>query len=100
MTIGRPHAKAIGSGSTVAEFLQKWFDEYGLDGFNTSCAIKPSDFEDIIKHLLLELRTRDLFWDDYEAVTTRENYYGDGKGRRLRDEHPGFQYQWAGERGS
>ncbi|KAF2120123.1 xenobiotic compound family monooxygenase [Lophiotrema nucula] len=43
---------------------------------------------------LPELRARGVFWDDYSASTTRENYQGDGRGPRLRDDHPGSKYRW------
>ncbi|CAM1510941.1 Fc.00g084540.m01.CDS01 [Cosmosporella sp. VM-42] len=49
LSVGGPHARAIGSPKTVADILQKWIDEAGIDGFNISYAINPGDFEDIIK---------------------------------------------------
>lgn len=97
LVIGGPHAKAIGSPTTVADFLERWVDESGVDGFNLSYAINPGDFEDIVQWLLPELRRRGLFWDDYEASTTRENYLGDGLGPRLRDDHPGSKFKWTAD---
>ncbi|CEL03786.1 Putative Alkanesulfonate monooxygenase [Aspergillus calidoustus] len=97
IAIGGPHARAIGSPSTVADILERWIEESGIDGFNLSYAIAPADFEDIVKYLLPELRRRGVFWDDYVATTTRENFLQDGKGPRLRDDHPGSQYKWAAE---
>jgi alkanesulfonate monooxygenase SsuD/methylene tetrahydromethanopterin reductase-like flavin-dependent oxidoreductase (luciferase family) len=97
IAIGGPHARAIGSPSTVANILERWIEESGIDGFNLSYAIAPADFEDIVKYLLPELRWRGVFWDDYVATTTRENFFQDGKGPRLRDDHPGSQYKWAAE---
>lgn len=94
IAIGGPHARAIGSPKTVADILEKWVEESGVDGFNLSYAIAPADFEDIVKYLLPELRARGVFWDDYAASTTRENFLNDGKGPRLRDDHPGSQYKW------
>lgn len=97
ITLGGPHGRAIGSPKTVADILEKWVDETGIDGFNLSYAIAPADFEDIVKWLLPELRARGLFWDEYVADTTRENFLNDGLGPRLRDDHPGSKYKWAGE---
>lgn len=37
LAVGGPHAKAIGSPKTVADFLQRQVDETGVDGFNISC---------------------------------------------------------------
>jgi hypothetical protein len=79
---------------TVADTLQRWVDEDGIDGFNISYAINPGDFEDVIKYLWRDLRKRGVFWDDYTALTTRENYLQDGKGPRLRRDHLGAVYTW------
>lgn len=95
LAIGGAHARAIGSANTVADILQKWIEEGEIDGFNVSYAVSPGDFEDIVKWLLPELRARGVFWEEYAASTTRENYFGDGLGPRLRDDHPGSKYKWA-----
>ncbi|KAK7419656.1 hypothetical protein QQX98_003247 [Neonectria punicea] len=97
LAIGGAHPRAIGSPKTVADILQKWIDEAGIDGFNISYAVSPGDFQDIVKWLLPELRTRGVFWNDYAAPTARENFLGDGLGPRLRDDHPGSKYKWAAE---
>ncbi|KAK7432957.1 hypothetical protein QQZ08_000428 [Neonectria magnoliae] len=97
LAIGGAHPRAIGSPKTVADILQKWIDEAGIDGFNVSYAVSPGDFQDIVKWLLPELRTRGVFWNDYAAPTARENFLGDGLGPRLRDDHPGSKYKWAAE---
>ncbi|KAK7606473.1 alkanesulfonate monooxygenase [Phyllosticta paracitricarpa] len=94
LALGGPHPKAIGSPQTVANILQNWVDEAGIDGFNISYAINPGDFEDLIKWLWPELRKRGVFWEDYPATTTRENYLTDGKGPRLREDHPGSAFKW------
>jgi hypothetical protein len=100
LALGGPHLKAIGSPATVADILQRFVDEADIDGFNISYAISPGNFEDIIKYLLPELRRRGVFWDDYAVPggTARENYSADGKGARVRDDHPAAKYRWrAGE---
>ncbi|KAK8151137.1 hypothetical protein BKA80DRAFT_212215 [Phyllosticta citrichinensis] len=94
LVVGGPLPKAIGSPKTVADILQTWVDEAGVDGFNIPYAINPGDFEGIIMWLWPELRKRGVFWEDYPAATTRENYYADGKGPRLRDDHPGSAFKW------
>lgn len=95
LAIGGAHARAIGSPKTVADILQRWIDEADIDGFNISYAINPGDFEDIVTWLLPELRSRGVFWEDYAGTTTRENYFQDGLGPRLRPDHPGYKYKWA-----
>lgn len=97
IALGGPHARAIGSPATVADILERWIEESGIDGFNLSYAVAPADFEDIVKYLLPELRRRGVFWDDYAASTTRENFLNDGLGPRLRSDHPGSQYKWSAD---
>ncbi|KAF7563567.1 hypothetical protein G7046_g580 [Stylonectria norvegica] len=97
LSIGGPGARAIGSAKTVADILQRWVDIAGIDGFNLAYAVNPGDFQDIIKWLLPELQARGVFWKDYTGSTTRENYFQDGQGPRLRDDHPGAKYKWAAE---
>ena len=95
LAIGGAHARAIGSPQTVADILQTWIEEGDIDGFNVPYAVSPGDFQDMIKYLFPELKKRGVFWDDYVATTARENYLDDGKGPRLRDDHPGSRYKWA-----
>ena len=96
LALGGPHLKAIGSPTTVADTLQGFVDETGIDGFNVSYAISPGGFEDVIKFLFPELRRRGVFWDDYDVPggTARDNYFADGKGPRVRPDHPATQYRW------
>ncbi|KAL4887681.1 luciferase-like domain-containing protein [Aspergillus karnatakaensis] len=97
LALGGPHARAIGSPGTVADILEKWVEESGVDGFNLSYAIAPADFEDIVQYLVPELQRRGVFWDEYVASTTRENFYADGLGPKLRGDHPGASFRWAAE---
>jgi alkanesulfonate monooxygenase SsuD/methylene tetrahydromethanopterin reductase-like flavin-dependent oxidoreductase (luciferase family) len=100
LALGGPHPKAIGSAKTVADILENWINVADVDGFNLSYAVSPGGFEDMIKWLFPELRKRGVFWSDYAVPqgTTREQYLADGKGPRLRDDHPGSKYKWrAGE---
>lgn len=96
LALGGPHAKAIGSAKTVADILQRWVEEAGVDGLNLSYAVNPGDFEAIVKWLIPELKSRGVFWDPVaaEGKTMRENYLADGRGPRLSDDHPGSKDKW------
>jgi FMN-dependent oxidoreductase (nitrilotriacetate monooxygenase family) len=96
LAIGGAHPRAIGSPKTVADTLQKFIDDAGIDGFNLSYAVSPGNFEDMVKYLWPELRKRSVFWDDYEKEggSMRESYLGDGEGPRLREAHPGVKFRW------
>ncbi|KAI9745891.1 MAG: hypothetical protein M1818_000572 [Claussenomyces sp. TS43310] len=97
LAIGGAHPRAIGSPQTVANILQNWIDVAGIDGFNLSYAVSPGDFEDMITYLFPELRKRGVFWTEYESegATMRESFLADGKGPKLRDDHPGTAYKWS-----
>jgi len=100
LIIGGNGAKVIGSPKTVADELQRWAEVADVDGFNLSYAAVPETFDDIIEHLLPELRRRGIFWDDYAVPggTLRENYLGLAGHCRLSETHPGAKFFWkAGE---
>ncbi|CZT13606.1 related to thermophilic desulfurizing enzyme [Rhynchosporium graminicola] len=100
LIIGGNGAKVIGSAKTVADELERWAEVADVDGFNLSYAAVPETFDDIIEHLLPELRRRGLFWDDYAVPggTLRENYLGLKGHTRLDETHTGAKYFWkAGE---
>lgn len=99
IAVGGFNAKIIGSAKTVADELERWVEVGGVDGFNLSYAVSPGSFEDLVKFLWPELKKRGVLWDDYEGETTRENYSSDGKGPRVREDHPAAKYTWkAGEK--
>lgn len=101
LAFGGAHARAVGSATTVADILETWVKETGLDGFNLSYAVVPGDLEDHAKLLVPELKARGIFWDPVEAEgrTTRENFLGVdyGNGGRLSSDHPGSRYKWTGD---
>lgn len=98
LAFGGAHARAVGSAKTVADTLEAWVRETGVDGFNLSYAVVPDDLRDHARYLVPELKRRGLFWDSQEALgrTAREIYLGPDateKGR-LRQDHPGSSFKW------
>lgn len=96
LAISGAHPRAIGSANTVANILQQWVDEAGVDGFNISYATTPGTFEDLVKYLWPELKKRGVLQEQYAGSSMRENYLQDGKGPRARDWHPAKEYAWTG----
>lgn len=96
LAISGAHAKAIGSPVTVADKLQSWIDEAGIDGFNLSYATTPGTFEDMIQFLWPELRRRGVLQTEYPVVggSMRETFTMDGKGPKVRPDHPAGRYTW------
>jgi alkanesulfonate monooxygenase SsuD/methylene tetrahydromethanopterin reductase-like flavin-dependent oxidoreductase (luciferase family) len=87
------HPRAIGSPQTVADIMQKWVDEAGVDGFNISYATTPGTFRDLVKYLWPELKRRGVLQEEYAGSSMRENYLQDGKGARVREGHPALKYR-------
>lgn len=96
LALGGVHPRAIGSPQTVADILEKWVDIADVDGFNFSYTVTPGTFEDMIKYLFPELRKRGVIWADYDVPggAARENYFMDGKGPQVRNDHPAASYKW------
>jgi len=88
---GRGPVVAGGPG-TVADEMERWISEADADGFNLPYAITPGTFQDIVEHLVPELRARGLLRTAYEGSTLRESLYGAGQAR-LREDHPGARYR-------
>ena len=101
LAFGGAHARAVGSASTVADILEEWVRETGVDGFNLSYAIVPDDLQDHAKLLVPELKRRGIFWEPEDATdrTLREVCLGAeaSQGPRLRDDHPGSRFKWTAD---
>ena len=92
VAIGGIGPVVVGSPSTVADELEAWVDETGLDGFNLAFAVRPETFVDAVDLLVPELQRRGRYRHSYPAGTLREKLFG--KGARLPADHPGAGYRW------
>lgn len=91
--IGGLHPTFVGDPVTVADALERYADEAGVDGFNIAYAISPGSFEDFVTHIVPELRRRGRLAErPAQALTLRERLQGVGQ-RRLRDDHPGAAFR-------
>jgi long-chain alkane monooxygenase len=81
----------VGSGEEVADALQAWVEETDVDGFNLAYAITPGTWEDVIEHVVPELRARGAYPEEYAEGTLRQKLHG--RGDRLPDEHRGAGYR-------
>ncbi|KAK4504310.1 hypothetical protein PRZ48_005226 [Zasmidium cellare] len=73
--VGGLGATCVGTPEKVADEMERWVREGGVDGFNIAYALMPQTFEDVVELLVPELQKRGLFWDDYTVPggTYREN---------------------------
>ncbi|MGK7377570.1 LLM class flavin-dependent oxidoreductase [Planococcus sp. 1R117A] len=80
----------VGSPEQVADTLEKWVNETGIDGFNIAYAITPGTFEDFIELVVPILQERGLVQKEYEGNSLRDALFGEGA--HLSPVHPGKQY--------
>ena len=84
--IGGDGPVLVGSAQTVADQLQEWIEETGVDGFNLANVVAPETFVAVVDLLVPELQARGLFKREYAEGTLRNKLFGQGD--RLRAPHP------------
>ena len=83
----------VGTPEKVADEIEAWFEQTGVDGLNVPFAISPGDFEDITEMLVPELVRRGRYKTAYQPGTLREKLYGAGRAR-LTAPHPAASYRY------
>jgi FMN-dependent oxidoreductase (nitrilotriacetate monooxygenase family) len=86
----------VGGPETVADKLQEWQAETGVDGFNLAYAVAHETFESVAGYLVPELQKRGAYRTEYAPGTLRQKLFG--KGDRLSAPHPGAAYRDLGAR--
>ncbi|AXI10154.1 NtaA/DmoA family FMN-dependent monooxygenase [Oceanobacillus sp. 143] len=84
--VGGMGTAVAGTPEQIADEMEKWVDEAGVDGFNIAYAITPGTFEDFVEYVVPVLQERGLVPTEYEGTTLRDNLYG--KGDYLPEHHP------------
>lgn len=87
VAIGGRGPVIVGSPATVADELERWQAETGVDGFNISAAVRPADLERFTTLVSPELRRRGALREPEAGRTLRENITGAGP--RLPEDHRG-----------
>ncbi|XID90901.1 LLM class flavin-dependent oxidoreductase [Paenibacillaceae bacterium WGS1546] len=82
----------IGSPGQVADQMQAWVEETGIDGYNILQFVAPADLRNIVELVIPELQRRGIFKTEYEEGTFREKLFGPGRSR-LPDDHPAARYR-------
>jgi FMN-dependent oxidoreductase (nitrilotriacetate monooxygenase family) len=70
--LATPRGAFVGSPETIADALQKWFEEGAADGFVIFEPL-PGQLDLFVERVVPILQARGLFRDDYEGETFREN---------------------------
>lgn len=92
VAIGGIGPLVIGTPETVADAIEAWVDETGVDGLNLAFAVMPESFEDIVDLLVPELTRRGRYKREYNAGTLREKLFGEDRAR-LQAPHPAAGYR-------
>ena len=81
----------VGDPAQVADQLEAWLDETGIDGFNLAFALPHEDMQAVVDLIVPELQRRGRYRLDAggASLTLRERLLGAGP--RLPDTHPGRQ---------
>lgn len=90
--IGGAGPVIVGGPETIADELQSWIDETGIDGFNIAHAVQYQDIHDFIEYVVPVLQERGLMRTEVFEGTLRENLFGKGNAR-LPENHPGAKYR-------
>lgn len=86
----------LGTPEEVADTLEKYVDECGVNGFNFIAPHFPYSYHSVKKYLVPELQKRGLLWEDYavEGGTLRENIYGVKGQTFVPEDHVAYNYRW------
>ena len=91
--IGGPGPVIVGDPGEVADELQRWMADTGVDGFNLSYAITPGTMADVVEYLVPELQRRGVHRTDYHDRSLRDRMFG--RGSRLSPRHCGAAFRRA-----
>lgn len=84
----------VGGPGKVADELERWVDEGGVDGFNLAYAVTPGTTTDFIDYVVPELRKRGRAQTSYAEGTLRQKMIGTPDGR-VEASHPAARYRGA-----
>ncbi|NML18862.1 LLM class flavin-dependent oxidoreductase [Azohydromonas caseinilytica] len=76
--LGGRYAAVVGDASQVADELQSWVEDTGIDGFNLTRTVVPESFEDFVDIVVPELQHRGLHKSAYAPGTLRHKLFGEG----------------------
>jgi len=91
MGLGSRTRPFVGSAEEVADELQGWVVDTGIDGFNLSRVVTPEGLEDFVDLVVPILQERGVYKTSYREGTLRQKLLG-GSGR-LPDTHIGASYR-------
>lgn len=91
LKLGGRYTTIVGDPVQVADALQSWVDEAGVDGFNLTRTVTPESYEDFIDLVIPELQARGVYKTSYADGTLREKLFGGAA--RLPEQHAGAAFR-------
>ncbi|MBX5171029.1 LLM class flavin-dependent oxidoreductase [Rhizobium sp. NZLR1b] len=92
MVLGSRMKPMVGSPQQVADHLETWIEEGGIDGFNLARTVAPESLRDFVDLVVPVLQERGVFKADYTEGPLRQKLFGGGNGR-LPAAHPAAGYR-------
>ena len=89
--LGRRYITVVGSPEHVADELESWIEQTGLDGFNLTRIVTPESYADFIDLVIPELQRRGSYKTAYDTGSLRQKLFVEGDAH-LPDRHPGLQW--------
>lgn len=79
----------VGTPEQIADEMEKWINETGVDGFNITYVVMPATFTEFATEVVPILQERGLVKKELKQQTLRRSLFGTD---HLADHHPGKQY--------
>ncbi|MFJ5235716.1 LLM class flavin-dependent oxidoreductase [Pseudomonas neuropathica] len=89
--LGGRYITVVGSAEQVADELESWIAETGLDGFNLTRIVTPESYVDFIDLVIPELQRRGSYKTAYDSGSLREKLFHDGA--QLPEQHTGSAFR-------
>jgi len=76
MPLGGRHTPVVGTPAQIADEIEAWVDEAGVDGFNLVRTVSPEGLEHFVELVVPELQRRGLHKRAYAEGSWREKIFG------------------------
>lgn len=90
--LGGRYPAIVGDPGQVADVLQSWIAETGIDGFNLSRTVVPESYEDFVDLIVPELQNRGVYKTAYAPGSLRHKLFGEGDRLPARHAGAGFRH--------
>ena len=92
ISVGGNGPVLVGSPTTIADRLQEWVEDTGVDGFNLAYILAHKTFEDVVEFVVPELQKRGVYQTEYATGTLRDKLFGQGP--LLPENHRGASFRY------